>query len=82
MGSDSLGKQLKQTRERLRLTQSTVAAYVTVRLRTDYNQGRVSDGENGLRSLSPEEAEIMSTLYRKVEELREQNRHWSDVFYQ
>ena len=71
---------LKQSRKRLRLTQSDVAAYLTFRLKKSVNQARIAEIECGDASISAGLLRELVIFFKQVERLRRQGRSWCDVY--
>ena len=76
-----IGERLRKARRRLRLSQTAVSAYIILQTRKDYNPGRISEMERGLRVIPTPILQIIAVMFQKVEELRKQRRHWTDVFF-
>lgn len=71
---------VRQSRKRLRLNQSDVAAYLTFRLRRSCNQARIAEFEKGVSVPPISLLQVMESFFHQVETLRKEKRPWTDVF--
>lgn len=71
---------LRLTRKRLHLSQSDVSAILTVELRGTWNQGRLSEFENGHTVIPYHVLQVLVRYFNDVERLHSEGRHWTDVF--
>jgi hypothetical protein len=74
------GEWVKASRKRLRLNQSDVAAYLSVRMRKSFNQARIKEMESGTYVITPELFEVLAFFFREVERLRRNGGTWQDLF--
>jgi predicted transcriptional regulator len=71
---------LRQSRKRLRLSQSDVAAALTIRLKKSVNQARIAEIESGDSAVPTDMVHVLQSFFRQVEVLRRQGRAWQDMF--